>query len=193
MKHLSRQQKGFTLVEAIVAIGILSSALLGTLVLAAQSINVSDIAQTKTQAEFLAAEGIELARAFRENAEGNKVFVQYDSGCNNTCPETTFAEQVVGKIPNENNSVKINIDATGRVCDAPLCSQLYRSDLDNLFILRNSGSSLTRFSRTIQFTKKLDQPNNHPYIEVTSSVQYTVRGTAQPTQYSITTDFYDWM
>lgn len=199
MKNFHTQQSGYTLAEAIVAIGILSSALLGTLILAVQSINVTDIAQTKTQAEFLAEEGIELARAFRENTTEN--FVLYDLTCGPNCSPTHYVN-ITGPLVNDGASQSLNIDGKYRVClisdtGTDNCSQLYIDPTkDNRYVLRkgsNTPNTPTRFTRTITFTRKFDShsPDPHPFIEVTSKVDFVTRGTATASTYQITTDFYD--
>lgn len=197
MKQIYKGQDGYTLAEAIVAIGILSTALLGTLVLAVQSINVTDIAQTKTQAEFLSEEGIELVRAMREDSLAN--FKQYDPGapCTTSCQALTFGA-LVGQIPNEGDHIDVNIDAKGHVCQAQAnCFPLHMDAADNRYTLRTSSSSLTRFKRTISLTRKRDTtPSGTPgnlYIEVISKVDFTIRGTAEASTYFITTHLYDWM
>lgn len=196
MKKLLRNQHGYTLAEAIVAIGILASALLGTLVLAAQSINVTDIAQTKTQAEFLAEEGIELSRAFRESAAGT--FKMYDTStpCQSSCPQADFSANIKALIPNNGDHVDANIDSMGRVCvNNSGCYPLYiDTSVSNRYMLRTTGSASTRFKRTVTFTRKQETDGaRHSYIEVVSKVDFTIRGSAQSSTYSLTTHFYDWI
>lgn len=196
MKKFLHEQNGYTLAEAIVAIGILASALLGTLVLAAQSINVTDIAQTKTQAEFLSEEGIELARAFRESSAGTFKLYDVATPCQGSCPQADFAANIKAAIPNNGDHIDANIDSQGRVCVTNTnCFPLFiDTSINNRYTLRVSGSASTRFKRTITFTRKQETDGaHHSYIEVVSKVDFTVRGSAQASTYSLTTHFYDWI
>ncbi|HEX8946813.1 MAG TPA: prepilin-type N-terminal cleavage/methylation domain-containing protein [Candidatus Paceibacterota bacterium] len=59
---------GFTLIETLVAIAILTIAIGGPFATAEHSIEAANIAQNKMTAAFLAQEGIEFVRAMRDNA-----------------------------------------------------------------------------------------------------------------------------
>ncbi len=204
MKHSLNKQSGFTLVEAIVAIGILASALLATLVLATQSINVTDVAQNKTQAEFLAEEGVELVRAFRES---NNAFIHYSPNCTTNCNATVnFAD--ITKNLSIGQSITFNMDAKGaenregRVCideytspQSPDCYALYKESTSQ-YVVRSQGNDVTRFKRMITLTKKQDTDADTntkiPYIEVAATVQFYNRGLVAPSAYTLTTQLYDW-
>jgi type II secretory pathway pseudopilin PulG len=193
MKHFFQEQKGYTLAEAIVAIGILSSALLGTLVLAAQSINVTDIAQTKTQAEFLAEEGIELTRAFRDATAAKFVFFDPASPCDGSCQAANYHTDIVdAHLLNEGDHVDLNLDSKSRVCvDAAKCYSLFINPLkDSRYVLREGANNSTRFKRIITLTKKKDSSGSF-FVEVRSQVDYVTRGTNTNSSYQLVTDLYD--
>lgn len=59
--------KGFTLIETMVAITILTVAVSGTFFVANSSINASSIARDQLTASYFAQEGIELVRQARDN------------------------------------------------------------------------------------------------------------------------------
>lgn len=60
--------KGFTLIEAMVAITIVTLAVTGPLFTASRAIVAAQLARQKLTASYLAQEGIEYARAMRDNA-----------------------------------------------------------------------------------------------------------------------------
>lgn len=62
MEKIFENHSGQSLVEAIIALGILTTGLLGMLTLLAQSFYLNRVASTDTQATYLAAEGIEITK-----------------------------------------------------------------------------------------------------------------------------------
>lgn len=67
MKSKKLQYNGFTLLETLVAISILVTAIVGPLTLAAQTIRSQQVAKDNLIAANLAQEGIELVRNYRSN------------------------------------------------------------------------------------------------------------------------------
>jgi prepilin-type N-terminal cleavage/methylation domain-containing protein len=67
MKHTLLQQKGFTLVETLVAISILMLAILGPLSIASAGLRNSIYARDQITAFYLAQEGIEYVRYARDD------------------------------------------------------------------------------------------------------------------------------
>lgn len=67
MLFTGHKTKGFSLVEALVAIAVLLIAVVGPLTIAAKGIQVSGFSKEETTAFFLAQEGIELVVASRDD------------------------------------------------------------------------------------------------------------------------------
>lgn len=65
-KNYSKNKEGFTLVETLVAVSILSLAMVGAMVLLGQGISDTGYAKKKAIASFLAQEGIESIRNMRD-------------------------------------------------------------------------------------------------------------------------------
>jgi prepilin-type N-terminal cleavage/methylation domain-containing protein len=63
----SQKNKGFTLLETLIAIAILTVALGGAFGIAQKSLMTSNLSRTQTAAFFLAAEGLEMVRDLRDN------------------------------------------------------------------------------------------------------------------------------
>jgi prepilin-type N-terminal cleavage/methylation domain-containing protein len=68
MKKLFLKQKGFTLVETLVAVSIFSISILGLLAVLTQGISDTGYAKKKMMAGYLAQEGIEYVRNMRDTS-----------------------------------------------------------------------------------------------------------------------------
>lgn len=173
-------ESGYTLVEAIVAIGILTAGLLGAIVLAVQSIQVADIAESKLQAEYLAMEGVELTRALRADDAG-----YFDIRWQDVQDDIEAAGEA-----------NINIDPEGNACflSDPACNSegrlFFRLPDEDLIILTDTGSE-TKFARTVRLRHETDDAGNI-YTRVDVEVAARVRGLPTgETNYSLTTQLYD--
>ncbi len=62
-----KKLKGFTLIETIVSVTILATAIVGPLTLSAKSIQASRGAQLQIEATYLAVEGVEIIHSIRNN------------------------------------------------------------------------------------------------------------------------------
>jgi len=78
----SHRIKGFSLIETLIAIVILVSAIVGPLTLAQRSIRSAVYARDQITASFLAEEGVEFIRMYRDgNKLGNKNWLNGFSDC----------------------------------------------------------------------------------------------------------------
>lgn len=66
MQYLTQHNRGFTLVESLVAITVLLTAVTGPLTIAAQGIGLANFARQQITAIFLAQEAIEYVRSVRD-------------------------------------------------------------------------------------------------------------------------------
>jgi len=84
-------QKGFSLVETLVAIAILLIAVLAPMRIVAQSIKASVFSREQLTAVFLAQEGLESMRRLRDNSaiSGSDTWEWYDSVIPNACKNAT--------------------------------------------------------------------------------------------------------
>ncbi|MFC1640494.1 prepilin-type N-terminal cleavage/methylation domain-containing protein [Patescibacteria group bacterium] len=194
MKHHDTQS-GYTLVEAIVSIAILTAGLLGIITVATQSVRVSDISESKLQAEYLAQEGIELMRAMRE---ANSTYF-HDVGDPATLinyydlkqPSSSFDEEIVMNVDADGN-VCFESGFSGTNCDAE--GQMY-IDATGKYVLDSVGDA-SKYSRliTLVIRDAADTDDTtDSYLEVTSTVSFQARGFSTPSEYSITTHLYDWL
>ena len=209
-----RNNSGHTLVESIVAIGILTAGLLGVVTLAIQSVRVTDISESKLQAEHLAAEGIELVRAMRD--EGFR-----GGGSSFRNPGLGDAEVGYGDIASTlgvGTAASFNLDVDGEICpesgseilgvlESCPFSNASRLSFEpgpddqfgtaaNLLVMDCGGGAAcldSRFDRTVTLTRLEDDSGNE-FVRVRSEVAYQVRGirpgVLQP--FVLETDLYAW-
>jgi type II secretory pathway pseudopilin PulG len=174
-----QHEAGYTLVEALVAIGILTSILMGVTLLAIQSIRATNVTQAKLQAEYLAGEGIELARVMRDAGVG---FFQ-----------TSYTDAVAAA---GTGSIALNIDALGHVClPSTSCAStpLFQdSGQHNLFVTQCDTSQQNTTCARSSFTRiiTLHPSSDGSHVTVESRVQYAVNGFANPLTYTLTTELY---
>ena len=141
---------GFTLIESLVAITIVTLAISGTMVTASSAVIAADISRDQLTASYLAQEGIEYVRWMRDNYY---LSAYYNSPTHNTT--NAFADFILA-IPAE-------------------CSGVAGCDLA---VLPNfeSKASFPNFTRTIQVTPASSvQPNTEEII--VSKVSWISHGT----------------
>lgn len=162
-------QQGFTLVETLVAIVVLTLSITGPLFIAQQSFNSAVTARDRTTASFLAQEGIEYIRSVRDhNYLSNEsswlqdLDVCFGSNCAIDSSVSTYP----------------SITACSGNC-APLKKN------DSGFYGYATGDD-TRFIRTISMV----QVQAHEVL-ITSEVTWTVRGTTRSVV--VRERLFDWL
>jgi Tfp pilus assembly protein PilV len=145
-----KMNKGFTLMEAIVAIFVITTGLVGVLSLVSQTISASTFSKDKLIAAYLAQEGIEIIRNIRDTN-----WVNNNSWTNNISLNTSSYQ----------------LDYQSSQFPDPLCSLGPGNYLkyDGNFYNCSSGND-TKFTRKITIT---DFGN---YINVLVSVQWQEKG-----------------
>lgn len=143
--------KGFTLIETMVAITILTLAVAGPLVTANRAIVASQISRSQLTANYLAQEAIEYVRAVRDDAYLN---AYYSGGTSDTAWNAFRAtiSQCSGSYkctydPTRNDGVGSGLSL--ELCQGASCRPLYLTN--SVYTEQNSGTP-TEFTRTIQVT-----------------------------------------
>jgi len=87
MKYLMRKKKGFTLVETLVAITILTIGIAGPMTVATNAMNAGALARDKISAFHFAQEGVEYVRYVRDsNILDTAGWLRYLDNCRNSTP-----------------------------------------------------------------------------------------------------------
>lgn len=181
MKVIKDSKAGFSLIEVIIAFSILTIAVLASTSLISSSIQNNQENILRVQAYFLAQEGIELTRAYRDSVILNNE--NFDSSMNFTAIE--FQE------------------ASSRIEPVTIENKLY---LNNGYFSHTTSETETPFTRTIKVepltqeqieTLEIPISNLKNYIDisnsvkiVTSTVQYLYN--VDPRTIEITTILTDW-
>ncbi len=142
--------RGFTLIESLVAVTILTFAVIGPMVTASRVIVASQIARDQLVASYLAQEGVEYVRSVRDNeylanrqttpAETWQDFLDAVDQCDATSPQNATRACTLHPI----NGLSIGSCTVG----GESCAQLYLSG--GLYTTTQSSGTLTPFTRTIQ-------------------------------------------
>jgi len=173
-----KYSKGFTLVESLVAIGILSLSILGAFTAVQSGIRNSTIAKDEITGFYLAQEGMEYIRNIRDENSLHDI---------NGTPTNWLTGLVVnadgssgpcdfGKTCTIDSNAKTVATCSGGFGTCPPLKQDSSSGLYGY----NAAWPDSNFSREIQFT----QVNPNVEVKVTINISWTNRGTTKSFQIS---------
>ena len=161
MHDFIKSGKGFTLVETMIAVTILTFAVAGPLFTASRAIIAAQISRDQLIASYLAQEGIEHVRAMRDNeylaahqqGDANISSTAWNNFLNNESQDASAitqcrAPKICTLDPLQSNSVPLS-PCPDNICTAPL--YLVNNGKTNLYTQQNTlGGTVTPFTRTIQ-------------------------------------------
>jgi Tfp pilus assembly protein PilV len=157
-KNISHNNKGFTIIETLVAITILMLALTGPLVIIAQALKASFFSRDQITAFYLAQESVEYIRNLRDETSLSSDITsdQWLSGIlGDDCLTTnTCVNDFSQSVP----QYKFNLVYTGQgyqlvPCDTTGCAPLnYQRGVSNDVPYGGSGAEVSPFTRTIWIT-----------------------------------------
>ena len=182
-------RRGQTLVEALVALSILTMGFLGITALLTRSFQLNRTTTDDTQATYLAAEGIEIVKNLIDHdvyagLPGNDYFGQcfYD-GSGYYYP--IDYETVASTVPSPDCSGILSYSTTASAANTPL----YFNSSTKLYSRNAFGAAATGFVRNIKITE-ISNPGAIAEIDVQSTVTWTDAGLGN----SITLEdhFYNW-
>lgn len=193
----SKPEAGFTLIETLVALTLLTVAVVAPISLTAQSLSTAYYARDQITAYYLAQEGLEVVRSVRdhnvlENAYGNSVdLMSYDNtSLVNLSPFTVDTTPAV-----TNSITKCATDQNGK----PLCPALQTDPDRTEYGYNIAGGSNAPFTRAVTACyiqssgadagKCTTNPSDEVRVSVTVS-WYT--GNIQRS-FTITEDMYRWV
>lgn len=183
IKKTIKQNKGFSLAELMIVLGILTMGLLGIVSLIFQNMQVENLTKNYLVASMLGQEGIELARNIRDENWVNYCSWLYTGSVTDTACEIIGAgPNMVGTFSLDHRG-RTSVNITPNVNGEP-GTRLY---LDSAgFYTHVVSPRTTAFYRLITVTE--DTVND--YALVTSDVMWTGRFGEQ--HFTINTTLYNW-
>ncbi len=205
-----RTSPGQNLLEAIIAIGVILTAVIGSSTLIISSITAGRASQNRTEAANFAREGIEIVRAmrdsnwlkFEQNEKVGAALPAWNTGLNvagsyiltystNTVPPGWSLVSCGGCAAADIIIYQTTNQANGN-------RSMYNQYLNGACISQNTpGScSATKYSRVITLSVGIDDLgdadilNNQSYLLVQSTVNWTAR--TNPTTLTSQVRLYDW-
>lgn len=168
------KNKGFTLVEAIVAMGVISVGLVGSLVLISKSSSQVSILKDRVIAAHLAEEGIEVVHNIRDT--------NWIKGLGWL---TNIPDTVVGIVDYDSGSIDVSDNSEGRKC-LDWDGDTYKHAVSP------SYSCTTTFKRHIEIATKTETiaGNNINYIEIKSIVSWKEKSLDK--SLTVIDHLYDW-
>lgn len=154
---------GFTLIETLVAVLILVSAIVGPLTIASKGLQSALIAKDQTTAYYLAQDAIEYVRFARDTNRlaGNDWLASNNAGSTNLAPCVSA-----------DGSAKCYIDSLANnppvptTCPGGLCPQM-NFDATNLYFNYNNSNPLAPYTRTISITTPVGGQTSEAALTVT--------------------------
>jgi len=152
------QSSGFTLVETMIAVTILTFAVAGPLFTASRALVAAEIARDQLTASYLAQEGVEYVRAMRDT----EYLAAYQTG-GATVSETAWSSFLNGSNAGSITQCRTStctLDPSRNMgtgsgyalvpCSGEMCSPLYLTN--GIYTTQSEipGAELTSFTRTIQ-------------------------------------------
>lgn len=163
-----KSNKGFTLIETLVAISIFTVSIVAMVSLTAQGVSQTTYAKNKLTASMLAQEGVEMVRNIRDTEV-----------LSNTTGWDDFKSKVVG-------SCTVACDINSKTLDIADAGTPLDRDNEGYFV-PFSGYTPTIFSRNISVNKTNGSDDE---VEIISTVSWTQSGTNRSV--SVSEHLFNW-
>jgi prepilin-type N-terminal cleavage/methylation domain-containing protein len=182
MKESINFQKGFSLVEIIIVVGIFSATISAIFALVMKNIDVQKHNKSFLVASMLSQEALEMSRKIRD--ENWRTDPQPIDGAWEGLTQDFIIDYRVGSLTPANDS-----DGDGDITDEASC-QLFLNASG--FYDHGPGGTPTKFYRLVRVVDNTDvlvNPDN-PFLELNARVQWLDEGVRR--EYIASTLLYDW-
>lgn len=157
-KKILTTKRGFTLIETLMAILVLTIAIAGPLTIAGKGLNVALISKDQLTATYLAQDGLEYVRFLRDS---------------NRLSNTSWLTNLGGCVPS-GSIAGCYLDSTGQSPAVPTscgttCPAMYYNPTANIYWYSSVGSSVSLFTRTVTITTPVGGNANEASVVVTVS------------------------
>ena len=170
-----RVSKGFTLIETLVAVLILSTAIAGPLTIASKGLNAALVAKNQITGYYLAQDGLEFVRFVRDSNKLKEADWLTGAGGTAAGIDLTPCVGVIGcyvdsTLNNPVNPTACNIGSpTTCTMSTPTTAvkNFYYDGANERFTYNSSGTKRTIFSRKISITDPVGSPVDEKIVTVT--------------------------
>lgn len=181
--------RGFTLVEALVAVTILALAVAGPLYTANQSLKAAETARYKLTALYLAQEGVEYARLVRDNAYLTQFFGKDPqasvSGWNNFINGTILSCTAL-------NPCSLDLSTPSALQGGATNWTVYFNSSQGRYVRGTPSGGQMAFTRKIWVEKLQGQITTEPYSEMKVTSQVTFQYHGNPSTVTVTDNITLW-
>ena len=143
---ICKTQKGFTLIEAFVAITILTLAIVGPLAIASQSATFSSVSRDQVMANFLAQDAIEYIRWVRDTNELKSTVASPVNWLNGLAPCVSAGGTTACYFDSSYDLTNMHINSCSGVC--PVLNYSSATGLYNYDTVESTNST-SHFTRTV--------------------------------------------
>ncbi len=160
---------GFSLLEVLVAVGLLLVAVVGPMTFFARSSQSAEVANDRAIATFLAQEGAELVQKMRDDRMLEYFLVPNEDGWGEFLDDTELCRN------GSPCGVSINSDAEVSVIDCPsdsVCELRYDASAGRSRFHHGSAGVDTQFIRTVELELSSDSDTADREVEIVSRVQW---------------------
>jgi len=182
--------KGFTVLESIVAIGILSLSISGAFSSVVQSLAQASITKDEVTAYYLAQEAIEIVRNQRDHNQlsiiNGALGVTWLDGITSACPFSTDIVKNTCTV----DATNLQISNCHGSWDS--CTQNLKQD-PNTYLYGYTSGNATNFKREIQIERVQNDTFGNPIeISVTVRIVWT-RGSLITKEFKIKEHLFNWL
>jgi prepilin-type N-terminal cleavage/methylation domain-containing protein len=185
MRNFFKKNKGFTLVESLVAISILSLSILSTFTVVQSSLKSSSISKDQIIAFYLAQDVMEWIKNKRDNNALDAVNGGSNTWLTGISALETDACWYGGGLTAQKTCEIDTTTNTITTCPGAVCNFLRNDPVTNKYGY-SGGWTVSQYKRSVQLTKIIEVPPTSDEVKVTITITWANRGVPQTFQISQT-------